>query len=150
MGYLFAFLYEFVNTFHICLQCACFLIFVAGSGWLISTFVKDIHLELTALNEVNKVKENKAKLNDKLRELVELHQIAKQLSFYQYRGKSRINYKSFFIFRFVSDFTSISEYIFTLYFLWTTATICDTLLLFQMELVEYSSVSNRFICCVPN
>lgn len=54
---------------------------------MISAFITDIESELTALNELNQLDENKVKLNDKLRQLVELHHIAKQLSIHQYHLK---------------------------------------------------------------
>lgn len=43
------------------------------------------------------------------------------------------------IFRFAPDFTGIFQYMYTGYFVWTSTTICATLLMFQIEIVEYIS-----------
>lgn len=48
-----------------------------------------------------------------------------------------MNKNSFY--RFAPDFSDIYKFIYTVYFLWTATTICDTLLLLQIESVEFFS-----------
>lgn len=86
--YLFAFSYESATVFYVTTICACNFTFIAGSGWFISAFTRDIQLELFALKEETELEWNMLKVNEKLRNFIELHQIAKQLRFYQYHVKT--------------------------------------------------------------
>lgn len=137
-GYLISFAIEFVAAYYVAISCTCNVSFPVGACCFLIAFADDIKEELRLLDQYSKSDEKcSIGFYQKFRNLIEFHSIAKQLSFqintileFSIRRKN-------LIFRFAPNFSDTFKLIHTFYFLWTVLTICDTLLMFQMELVEY-------------
>lgn len=129
-GYLVAFSLEVVLEFFVCLNCAINLSFAVGSCLFMIAFANDIKSELNALNDTK---------NPKMRthQIIKIHSTAIQLSTFFKFIYIRISIFCGFFCRFVSNFTATFKMIYTFDFLWTMITICDTLLMLQMILVQY-------------
>lgn len=129
-------MYEYMAGYYITLFCTCILVFLFGSCWFISSFAKDIRLELSAANQYYKLNLSKIHLNQDLHRIIGSYEIGKRSANIEFIFHYHI-IQNIFSFRLSNDFTNIYEYVFTIYFMWTLTTICDTLLAFRIEFVKF-------------
>lgn len=138
IGYFIAFIIEIPPMFYVILSSSCYICFVAGSSYVILSFTVDIKQQLAVLNERSKTKRIDAEFNQRFFEFIQFHSVGKQLSLSSICKWFRLIQRTIdSIFRFVSEFTDAISFIYCGYFMWTILTICDTLLMLQMELVQY-------------
>lgn len=136
-----AFSCEIPPMFYTLLNVVFYMSFSFGTGVIMIAFSDDIKAQLSVLNEINGLNKNEAQIGTKqFFEIVEFHSNAKQLRKSQFLFLFAINEYSrhlYSIFRLINDFTAIFSFMYFGYFAWTILTICDTLLILQVELVEY-------------
>lgn len=139
-GYLIAFLVQYISVFCIANAATCYTAVISGSCWIFISMAKDIKQNLNAINEIGKFNKDRSVFLDRLSQLIELHSQAKRLSeicqfFFslQFRCKS-LSFS--FWFRFVREFSATYQFILLVFLIWSSATICGTLLMIQMEIVE--------------
>lgn len=99
-------------------------------------FADDIKAEMNALDERNQSEGNEAEFYRRFCKLIRFHSSAIQLSSQQIEGFVRSVTNNSPLNRFTNEFYDVFNLVYTFYFLWTGATICDTLLMLQMEMVE--------------
>lgn len=87
-----------------------------GSCWLSIEFVKDLILELRHLN-AEKFKRNDSDLKVHFYKIVQFYTDAKQL---------------------INEYNSIYQYTTLSVFLWSSSSICCSLVVIQMEMVKYT------------
>lgn len=75
IGYLLAFIIEFIVIYYAIMFCSVFVCFPFGTCHFMATFAIDIKMELNTLNELNEGDE--VKLLEKLYSIIEFHAIAK-------------------------------------------------------------------------
>lgn len=114
-GYLGAFSVVSIGAFFtIC--CEVYVIcFIVGSTWLFSFFVQDIAKDLPNLNAVADGATNERQLKLCFGNIARCHSDVK---------------------RFVGEFNEIYEFITFTYFLWSISSICSSIFVVQMQLVE--------------
>lgn len=128
-----------VVVFSVLQSCYCMICFLIGFCWTMISFGEDIEIELSTLNDAATKYSSKIKIN--LVNIIQFHSKAKQLSSNSiFFLKQLCHNFSFEKCRFVFDFLDINEVIILIYFLWSISTICSTLLVIQMEIVEYLTI----------
>lgn len=140
-GYFIAFSIQCATIFVMCKGCSCGLNFFIGTCTFLITIASDIKEEMVSftITRANSQLETKQQLS----EFVDLHSNAKQLSWKKMfieKEQNRNKKLNFRCFRLFNDSVEIFELIISSFFLWSLLTICSTLLTFQFELVEISSI----------
>lgn len=107
---------------------------------MLFSLIRDIKYVISSINEYIKTKENRTQAALKLLEFVQLHGLAIQLSLIEdHHHYSQFNYNfKIKLFRLVNAFSKIYQPFFVIMFSWTSAAVCDTMLLIKIELVEHS------------
>lgn len=149
-GYLAAYVLEFAAVYYIVYIAFCHSSFFIGSCEILMAFALDLKQEFHVL--IKNPDQNQAELKKKLSEFVQFHCDAKQL---------RINSKRFDSFQYISNnsidlfhmnsrqvekFGVVYKFIITNLALWSIWNICSTLLVVQIEIVEY--INNKLQICV--
>lgn len=142
LGYLVAYSIEFTSAFFLLRVFACTLGFFTASCEILIGFAEDIKQQIHGLNQINDIRKAQAEFLEKFHEFIQLDSSAKQFSanYWIRRWRSKV-YKILtwflIIFRLTQKLSNIYQLIITAYFVWSILTICSTLLMVQMSLVEY-------------
>ncbi|XP_031626848.1 uncharacterized protein LOC116343092 [Contarinia nasturtii] len=121
INYLVAFTVDVMCIYCVLLATASILIYATTSCCMILAFVNDLKQEVNTLNAIGKDGRNQTELKGKLSEFVEFHVTVKEFAF---------------------KYADAYEFIFLIYFLWSSVTICSTLLIAEFELVGFITFNN--------
>lgn len=135
LGYAMLLVLEVGPCYYTAATCVCSLSFAIGFSLIMISFAEDIHGDLLALDNHIEIKNGDLEFSRRFFEILEFHSTALQLS--QRTNQLICNdFMNLSISRLIRKFNSICSEIFTLFFMWTGATICDTLLEVQLEWVR--------------
>lgn len=132
---------QFINLYYIMHIMACTMCLLIGSCWMFMTFAKEIRQEWETANKLSEV--NQVKFKQHVHEFIEFHSSVKQLRkfrifhFSPIFSMNVISKHNYVIFRFVAIYSDIYGLIITCYFLWSLLSICGSLLMVELEIVEY-------------
>lgn len=104
----------------------------------IATITEDVKFCLKSINKKAKRKKNQAHTFEQLKDFIQLHSVAKQLSKICLTSTKFVTVL-FHKYRLVRDFSTIYQPIFMFTFTWSLITICSAMLMLQLELVQYST-----------
>lgn len=121
---------------------------LVSSCYVILTFCNDLKSDIHALDESSKAKENPAILMGRVTNIVKFHSTAKQLSriYNQIICNFLISFLSCSL-RLVPAMDNFFAIFIIVFFLWALSTVCSTLLVVQVELVESSFWSLLWWTC---
>lgn len=143
VGYLFAFSFQCIAELVLLTSATFDIIFAVEAFTMLISLAKDLSAELNSMKKINKRVSARIVLAKKFNEIVQFHSNAKQLSnCFKFRyliALISINLTCSSLCRLVQHFSDLTEYIITVIFLWSTSTICGTLLMIQIEIVAYYS-----------
>lgn len=116
--------------------------FGTGGFLLAVSIIEDIKSILKSVNKDAKSRKNYSKTLNRFSDFIKIHSILKQLSCESHNSfflDQRIItfYRNFA--RFIHGFVRIFQPMLVAIFMWSMVTICGTMLMFQVELVEYFS-----------
>lgn len=111
------------------------------------TITEDIKISLNAINEDAKKNKTRLQAFKRLKDFIQLHSFAKQLSkswwnfiFILYLSIESIEFNFLFFscsLSLIHDYSNIYQLIHMIIFAYSLAAICASMLLFQIELVQY-------------
>lgn len=136
IGYLMAFALTYVMLKHVYVFASAALSFEIGCYLWVMEFIKDIKNHTNSLNATAKSRRKRWQTMERLRDSIEFHSHIKQLSirFFDSRLSSDFNFQQF---RLVRDMSNIGQPMLTALFSWSLVTNCGTLLIVQMQLVQW-------------
>lgn len=143
LGYVIAFILQYILTFNLFVTVLGILIFGAAICSMLISLVEDMKRDLDTLKASARAKCARREILMKFCHLIELHSNEQQLSKLACCCCSRppvlINIKSgtsYLFARFVHDFFQLVKRKILILFVWSILTICGTMLMVQMEIVE--------------
>ncbi|XP_031636515.1 odorant receptor coreceptor-like [Contarinia nasturtii] len=111
-GYLITLCVQVPTWFFLLLNCSCVICLFAGSCWLLSSYIESIDGHLHTLNQANK---QNVSMENAFFRIIRTHSNAKQLA---------------------NDLSDIYDIIITGYYLWSLITICTTLLVIRVMMLN--------------
>lgn len=145
LRYLLVLICESGCVFMLTVVWSAFMCFFIGSSWILISLVEDITNDLSLLIRVKDTDSLREMKND-FYNIIQHHSNAKQLSEKRKKKSFHKTMKKFFKFLFISfraanELSSIYEFIITGLFVWTTLTICSSLLVFEVTIVFILNLS---------
>lgn len=142
IGYSIAVCLEYLFTLNLELLTMSIMVIAIGPCLILISMTKDLKYNLHILDISARLKEDPVKIVRDFSEFIQLHSDAKQLS-----QQKKLDFT--FIFQFLSSkfripicrlvvaFSNTMEFVFATLFSWSIGSICSTMLMMKMELVEY-------------
>lgn len=105
--------------------------------WLLS-MAEDIKCDMESINQNARFKRSRLDVTKQFSGLVQYHAKIVQLSLFQNRVSTPLgNNENAFSSRVAKDISNLAEFIYSLLFTWSLFSICSSMMLLQMEIVEY-------------
>lgn len=104
--------------------------------WLLS-MTEDIKCDLESINRNSKFTKSRLQIVRQFSELVHFHAKMIQLSTFGSSSLKKMNKHKISISRLAKDISKLTEFVYSLLFAWSLLSICSSMMLLQMKIVEY-------------